>query len=138
MIIWRDSAAEDRHFPSLFFVSVVLKEMMQAVKLITIHPRRYRSQRAVFLLELLHMDSTSQANFHMDPSQGLHLLEGAAEISHSQRKKASSKLSVPGSGRERYCSALHPNYFRNYIELMSKKMSCHGSGLCVSWTGSGK
>lgn len=86
MIIWRDSAAEDRYFPTLLFVSVVLKEMMQAVKLVTIHPRRYRSQRAVFLLDLLHMDSTSQANFHMDPSQGLHLLEGAAEISYFQRK----------------------------------------------------
>lgn len=28
--------------------------------------------------------------------------------------------------------ALHPNYFSNYIELISKKMSCHGSGLCIS------
>ena len=86
MIIWRDSAAEDRQFPTLLFVSAVLEEMMQALKLIAIHPRRYRSQGAVFLLELLHIDPTSQANLHVDPGQGLHLLEGAAEISRSQRK----------------------------------------------------
>lgn len=138
MIIWRDSAVEDSHFPILLFVSVAFEEMMQALKLIEIHPRRYRSQGAGFLLELLHMDPTSQANLHMDPGQGLHLLEGAAEISCSQRKGTSSKHTLPGSGRERHCSALHSNYFSNYIELLSEKMSCHGSGLCVSWTGSGK
>lgn len=49
----------------------------------------------------------------MDPGQGLHFLEGAAEISCSQRNEASSKKSVPGSGRERYCFALHPSYFSN-------------------------
>jgi len=32
------------------------------------------------------MDPTSQANLPMDPGQGLHLLEGAAEISCAQTK----------------------------------------------------
>lgn len=58
MITWRDPAAEYRLFPALLFVGAVLEEKMQTLKLIAIHPRRYRSQGAVFLLDLLQMDPT--------------------------------------------------------------------------------
>lgn len=105
----------------------VLEEMMQALKL-----------KCLFFFLCYFIRIQPARPVSVDPGQGLHLLGGAAEISCSQRNEASSKKSVPGSGRERYCFALHPSYFSNCTEVVSKPMPCHGSGLRISWTGSGK